>query len=246
LINFADFLSYPITLYIYDGTTVGCESEEDFLLTIASSCEFITTWETTTANEQVTIPMLPDGLYNIDWGDGNVTTGGVGDESHTYAAPGDYQVTITGDYPRISFGLNPVSADQIKSIDQWGCNPWTSMNGAFRFCSNLVVNATDTPNLSNVTNLQYMFAFNDSLGGGTGNWDWDTSNITDMRRMFFDADSFNKDISSWDTGNVIDMFGMFQNATNFDQNIGNWNTGNVTSTQKMFEGAHGFNQNIGA
>ncbi|MEP5239429.1 MAG: BspA family leucine-rich repeat surface protein, partial [Flavobacteriaceae bacterium] len=35
-IGFGDFTSYPITLYIYDGVGLSCDSEEDFQLTITS------------------------------------------------------------------------------------------------------------------------------------------------------------------------------------------------------------------
>ena len=38
---------------------------------------------------------------------------------------------------------------------------------------------------------------------------WDVSNVTNMRFMFYECKSFNKDISNWDASNVIDMSGMF-------------------------------------
>ncbi|WP_310559637.1 BspA family leucine-rich repeat surface protein [Flavobacterium sp.] len=34
IINYSDFSSYPITLYIYGGTSMGCNSQQDFKLTI--------------------------------------------------------------------------------------------------------------------------------------------------------------------------------------------------------------------
>lgn len=47
--------TYPITFYIYDGTT-GCSDEESFQLTEnAAGRPFITTWQTTIANESITI-----------------------------------------------------------------------------------------------------------------------------------------------------------------------------------------------
>ena len=53
---------------------------------------------------------------------------------------------------------------------------------------------------------------------------WDTSNVTDMSRMFYNATNFNHDIGSWDTSNVTDMSWMFRCASKFNQDIGNWDT----------------------
>jgi surface protein len=41
-------------------------------------------------------------------------------------------------------------------------------------------------------------------------------------------------ISLWDTSNVTDMRRLFGNATNFNQDIGGWNTSNVTDMSLMF------------
>ena len=34
---------------------------------------------------------------------------------------------------------------------------------------------------------------------------WDTSEVTDMSEMFYDAEAFNQPISVWDVGNVTDV-----------------------------------------
>ena len=73
---------------------------------------------------------------------------------------------------------------------------------------------------------------------------WDTSKVTDMSYMFYDAKEFNEDISLWDTSNVTDMSYMFQ-CTNFNQDIGVWDTSNVTNVSWMFHDAYNFNQDIG-
>ena len=41
---------------------------------------------------------------------------------------------------------------------------------------------------------------------------WDVSNVTDMRYMFFWCDAFNQDISNWDVSNVINMDDIFYNC----------------------------------
>ena len=76
--------------------------------------------------------------------------------------------------------------------------------------------------------------------------DWDTSNVTDMSAMFYNAATFNQPIGSWDTSNVTNMSYMFQNAATFNQNIGKWNTSNVQYMRYMFYNAATFNQNIGS
>ncbi|MDG1794530.1 MAG: BspA family leucine-rich repeat surface protein, partial [Flavobacteriaceae bacterium] len=50
---------------------------------------------------------------------------------------------------------------------------------------------------------------------------WDVSNVTDMSYMFGGATSFNQPIGNWDVSNVTDMNNMFQ-RTPFNQPIGGW------------------------
>ncbi|WP_159102640.1 BspA family leucine-rich repeat surface protein [Listeria cornellensis] len=46
---------------------------------------------------------------------------------------------------------------------------------------------------------------------------WDTSNVTDMTRMFSDARGLTSvDVGSWDTSKVTSMTYMFANATSLD------------------------------
>ena len=76
---------------------------------------------------------------------------------------------------------------------------------------------------------------------------WDTSNVTDMSRMFYQS-NFNRDIGGWDTSNVIDMSYMFYatgggSYTNFNQDISGWDTSKVINMSYMFHGCK-FNQNI--
>ncbi|MDA9111329.1 BspA family leucine-rich repeat surface protein, partial [Flavicella sp.] len=135
---------------------------------------FITKWQTSLdiiGNPYVTIPTHPTETYDyhVDWGDGSNSTNQSGDATHVYASSGTKTVTITGTFPRI-YLKNGSEAGKITSIDQWGTGTWTSMEGAFHDADNLVMTATDSPDLSQVTS---------------------------MREMFRDADIFNGDISGW-------------------------------------------------
>ena len=212
--------------------------------TTAFTQAFITTWNVAAAGDEITIPTTGTGYdYTVDWGDGATDNAVVGNITHSYASAGDYTVSITGQFPRIYF-LFATSRNQILSVEQWGSQPWTSMNNAFRGCSNLSINATDTPDLSNVTDMSGMFwgasSMNESLVG------WDVSNVTDMSFLFRDASTFNQDLTDWNVINVQTMRGMFQGASDFNGDITNWNTGNVITMELMFRTAYEFNQSIGA
>lgn len=180
--------------------------------------EFITTWDGNADNfvtpPTLTIPTFPGETYDytVDWGDGTITTNHTGDATHIYPFPGAfYQIKITGLFPRIYFEKFNILApmpSKILSIDQWGTNQWTSMAGAFYGAKNLTSNASDVPDLSNVT---------------------------DMSRMFFVALIFNSNISNWDVSNVTNMSQMFASAVQFDQNLAAWDVSNVTDMTGMFE-----------
>ena len=71
---------------------------------------------------------------------------------------------------------------------------------------------------------------------------WDTSYITDMSEMFYNATSFDRPLNNWDTSNVKNMSKMFYNATSFNQPLSNWDTANVTNMNSMFRGAQRFSQ----
>jgi len=71
---------------------------------------------------------------------------------------------------------------------------------------------------------------------------WDTSNVTDMSRMFYDASSFNQPLNKWNVSNVTDMESMFHWATSFNQPLNDWNMSYVGNMSFMFCNASSFNQ----
>ena len=95
---------------------------------------------------------------------------------------------------------------------------------------------------SNVTNMYRMFAIAGAFKQDISKWD--TSNVTNMYGMFLRASVFNQPLNSWDTSKVTNMYSMFEAATAFNQPLNSWNTSNVTTMQHMFLGASVFNQPI--
>ena len=73
---------------------------------------------------------------------------------------------------------------------------------------------------------------------------WDTSGVTSMENMFYQASSFDQDVSKWDVSKVANMRGMFNQASTFNQNLWNWDTSQVTSMFGMFAQAVAFEKNI--
>lgn len=199
---------------------------------------FVTTWEVTDGSLDINIPISYDAStaiynYSVDFGDGTVVNNNNYDTSHTYSQAGTYTVSITGVFQRIDF-TNSIynSSNKIKSVEQWGDIEWTSMKNAFRGCSNLVINAIEGPDLSQVTSLEYMFAGAINLNQSLNNWN--VSNITNMENMFRDATLFNKPLNNWDVSNVESMAYMFYGATQFNQPLNNWNVSSVQDLNYMF------------
>lgn len=231
---------------------------------------------------QFTIPTMGAGYnYNVDCNDDGIDeftaqTGSVVCDYGLLGA-GTYTIRIkdntalgTG-FPRIYFN-NEGDKDKIIGISQWGTGKWTSMADAFYGCANLNEFSGPVPvfppDLSNVTDMSWMFAEATTFDITVNNWittnvtnmsymfykassfnrnmtDWDTTNVTTMAGMFAEASAFNQSIGLWNTAKVIDMSYMFDTASVFNQFTGGWNTANVTDMSFMFSNADAFNQNIG-
>ena len=204
---------------------------------------FITTWETTANSRSISIPVEvhTSGTLTIDWGDGSapesVTANGT--ETHTYAAPGEYHVSMTGDLSRINLGASG-SAAKLLLIHQWGDIEWSTMENAFESAANMEYRATDAPDLSGVTSMFDMFRGAASFNGDIS--DWNVSSATTMSNMFRGATSFDGNISGWNVSSVTNMSFMFYGATSFNQPLNDWNVSSVTDMSYMFNDARAFNQ----
>ena len=244
---------YTLALTVSDGNATATDTvtitvqdtdpQNPDPMTAALADDFVTTWRVTANDKTVTIPVGgATGTYTIHWGDGTNSTDVTGDQSHTYESAGDHTVRISGDFTRIYLGGDSANAQQLKSIDQWGSMEWSSMESAFRGASNMIYNATDSPDLSGVSSMASMFhgasSFNGNLSG------WDTSSVGYMHHMFHDASSFNGDISDWDVSNAITLYGMFMEASSFNGDISDWDVSNAIQISGMFQNASSFNGDL--
>ena len=225
-----------LTLTVNDGT-VDVTDEMDITVRDTAGA-FITTWETTGNNEEITIPGT--GAYSVVWGDGQFSEDASDSESHTYATPGTYTVSITGGLERFRLDGNSANAPKLQSIEQWGGMEWTTMEEAFWGAANMVYNATDAPDLSGVTDMVAMFYDATSFNGDVSSWD--VSQVTIMTEMFYDAAAFNQPLNDWNVSQVTGMSSMFSGAAAFNQPLNDWNVSQVTSMFGMFEEATSFNQ----
>ena len=182
---------------------------------------------------------------HVDWGDGSPDSdvAVAGPFAHTYATSGQYTITVSGSLT--GFGEEPddaslSGAEYLTAVTSFGDLGIESLHNAFWDSNNLI----DVPAVlpANVTDLSGLFYDASSFNDDIS--DWDTSSVTDMSYMFGGASSFNQDISDWDTSSVTDMADMFEDATSFNQDISDWDTSSVTDMADMFEDASLFNGDI--
>lgn len=89
-------------------------------------------------------------------------------------------------------------------------------------------------NVSNITSMRSLFFDIKSENIINANLSkWDTSKVTDMSFMFSNS-SFNGDISAWDVSNVRDMSFMFSNSP-FNGDISKWDVKKVENMSYMFQ-----------
>ncbi len=185
--------------------------------------------------------------FTVDWGDGSNDMITIWDQAavnHTYASEGVYTINITGTIIGWQFN-NGGDRLKILEIQQWGDLRLGNSGSYFLGCSNLELMATDNLNLTGTINLYQTFMYCANLGDSGNMNSWNVSNVTNMGFMFYLASSFNQSIDSWDVSSVTNMGFMFEGASSFNQPIGNWDVSSVTNMGFMFDRASSFNQPIG-
>ena len=90
--------------------------------------------------------------------------------------------------------------------------------------------------------MNNMFFEASSFNGNLSSWN--VSRVTNMNYMFFEASSFNGNLSSWNVSRVTNMNYMFSEASSFNGNLSSWDVSSVTTMSSMFDGASSFNANL--
>ncbi len=221
-------------------------------LGLYASGDFVTKWNTSNPGisnyNQIKLPLEASGTYNfqVDWGDSSsdtITSYNQAEVTHTYIQPGVYTVTISGTIKGWRFNY---IGDVLKltEISQWGNFSFGNTGYSFAGAKNMVLTATDAPNLLGVTNLAGTFKDASTLGNLGDMSSWDMSGVQDTGYMFDGAEDFNLDISMWNMSSVTDMTSMFSGASAFNQPVGSWNISSVTDMSFIFYYASSFNQSL--
>ena len=98
--------------------------------------------------------------------------------------------------------------------------------------------------VSNVTKMRSMFYKCKELKSVGDISKWNVSKVTNMEYMFYDCENFNQDISKWKVSSVTDMNHMFYKCKSFNQDISKWDVSNVTDMSYMFTFCESFNKDL--
>ena len=147
---------------------------------------------------------------------------------------------INKDYRDAS--ISPKSFDELRKIiedryDKLG--PGTQQNP-------INFNDIDVSNIDSFCNDKGIGLFSRTKFKYVDISDWNVSNVTNMAYMFFNCEKLESivDISSWDVSKVTNMAYMFTGCTNLNQDISDWSVSLVTDMQYMFFGCENFNQDL--
>ena len=130
----------------------------------------------------------------------------------------------------------------LLDVEQFGGNQIVSGEYAFRGYAGASMSAAGALDTSNLTNLEYMFWEAKQFNGDVSNWD--TSKVTSLGATFASASAFNGDVSGWDTSAVVSMSSVFLSAAAFNGDLSSWDTSRVTQFQNMFFGASSFDGDL--
>ena len=92
--------------------------------------------------------------------------------------------------------------------------------------------------------MRAIFSFYEASSFNSDISKWDVSRNKNMHDMFLSASLFNSDISKWDVSSVLFMYCTFSMASSFNGDISKWDVSNVEDMYGMFFEASSFNGDI--
>ena len=228
------------------------QTEQAFRITVDTT-------QAGSASDTFVLPLASGESYDfrIDWGDNNIETiTSDSDVTHVYDTAGTYQISITGQIPRVYFN-NTGDKAKLMSIDNFGtyAQGSTSQAFAFRGCSNMVINATDVGYFGSVANFYQSFENCSSLtsfplidtsSGGNFFATWrfcsgltsfpliDTSSATFLSNTWANCSSLTS-FPQIDTSSVTTFKEAWFNCTSLTNiDVSNWDVSSVTNMINMF------------
>ncbi|WP_300705264.1 BspA family leucine-rich repeat surface protein, partial [uncultured Brachyspira sp.] len=142
--------------------------------------------------------------------------------------------------PKTKKELQKLVRDENINLGSIDTSLITDMSFLFKDSKRKDFSGIETWDTSNVVNMERIFY--DALFFNHNINNWNVSKVENMRSMFREAESFNQPLDSWDVSNVKDMGFMFYEAKSFNQPLNKWNVSNVKYMSYMFNGAKSFNQ----
>lgn len=126
-----------------------------------------------------------------------------------------------------------------QDLKSWNVSNITNMISMFEGA--IVFNKNLSTWSINGANMSRMFRGADAFNNGGSALTWGLNMATNMSQMFYDAITFNQDISTWNTYGVSTMAEMFKNATAFNKlTIRKWDVRNTVILTDMFYNATAF------
>ena len=223
---------------------------------------FISTWDTTTTSELVTLPYTATGVYSgtIDWGDGTVVANSYANRSHTYAAIDTHTVTIDGTVTEFDFnsvgdklkikGISQFSNEQSFNVLSFnGCTNLDitatqtinviDSNSLFRDCTSLVANASFKVDVSQVFSQAHFLRNTTLLNFNILNDN--PSQNENLSNFLLGNTIFDQPLNGKDVSNVTAFSAAFFN-TNYNQPLDSWDTSKGVGFVNTFGNNLSFNQ----
>lgn len=206
----------------------------------------------TASCKSFTLPVAGTIAATVDWGDGSAVqtlTSSTPLPTHVYATAASFDVKIAGTFTKYGafpnsdntiLGPYEASTGCITKVDKWTESTGTTFAaGAYAWFPGTSGVAAPPSTVKNLVGVFYNAA---SFNQDISSWK--TGNVVSMVSGFRDTNAFNQPLNSWNTSKLVNLDYAFYNAKAFNQPLNGWNTSNVTSLFATFWLARDFNQSV--